>query len=80
MRTTFVSNHDKNAWEGTEFEQFGDALEAAIVLSVVGEGMPLIYNGQEAESTKRLIISSLRRIPFNGKSIDLASFTNSCLP
>jgi glycosidase len=51
---TFVSNHDKNAWEGTEFEQFGDALEAAIVLSVVGEGMPLIYNGQEAESTKRL--------------------------
>jgi glycosidase len=54
MRMTFVSNHDKNAWEGTEFEQFGEALEAAIVLSVVGEGMPLIYNGQEAESTKRL--------------------------
>ena len=33
-----VSNHDKNAWEGTEFEQFGPALEAAMVLSVVGEG------------------------------------------
>ena len=54
MRMTFVSNHDKNAWEGTEFEQFGDALEAAIVLSVVGEGMPLIYNGQEAGNDKRL--------------------------
>ena len=54
MRMTFVSNHDKNAWEGTEYEQFGDALEAAIVLSVVGEGMPLIYNGQEAGSDKRL--------------------------
>lgn len=54
MRMTFVSNHDKNAWEGTEFEQFGDALGAAIVLSVVGEGMPLIYNGQEAGNTKRL--------------------------
>ena len=54
MRMKFVSNHDKNAWEGTEFEHFGDALEAAIVLSVVGEGMPLIYNGQEAGSTKRL--------------------------
>ena len=54
MRMTFVSNHDKNAWEGTEFEQFGDALEAAIVLSVVGEGMPLIYNGQEAGHDKRL--------------------------
>ncbi len=54
MRMTFVSNHDKNAWEGTEFEQFGDALEAAIVLSVVGEGLPLIYNGQEAGNAKRL--------------------------
>jgi glycosidase len=54
MRMIFVSNHDKNAWEGTEFERFGNALQAAIVLSVVGEGMPLIYNGQEAGNTKRL--------------------------
>ncbi|WMI70281.1 alpha-amylase family glycosyl hydrolase [Mangrovimonas sp. YM274] len=54
MRMTFVSNHDKNAWEGTMWEQFGDGLEAAIVLSVVGEGMPLIYNGQEAGNKKRL--------------------------
>jgi glycosidase len=54
MRMMFVSNHDKNAWEGTEFEQFGDCLDAAIVLSVVGEGMPLMYNGQEAGNTKRL--------------------------
>jgi glycosidase len=54
MRMTFVSNHDKNAWEGTMYEQFGDGLEAAIALSVVGEGMPLIYNGQEAGNTKRL--------------------------
>ena len=53
-RMTFVSNHDKNAWEGTQFESFGDALEAAIVLSVVGEGMPLIYNGQEAGNPRRL--------------------------
>ena len=54
MRMTFVSNHDKNAWDGTEFEQFGAGLETAIVLSCVGEGMPLIYNGQEAGNTKRL--------------------------
>ena len=54
MRMLFVSNHDKNAWEGTEFEQFGDALEAAIVLSVISEGMPLIYNGQEAGNERRL--------------------------
>jgi 1,4-alpha-glucan branching enzyme len=55
MRMTFVSNHDMNAHEGTEFEQFGDALEASIVLSVVGEGVPLIYNGQEAGNDKRLL-------------------------
>lgn len=55
FRMTFVSNHDKNAWEGTEYEQFGDALDAAIVLSVVGEGFPLIYNGQEAGSDRRLV-------------------------
>jgi glycosidase len=54
LRMTFVSNHDKNAWEGTEFERFGPALEVAIVLSVVGEGFPLIYNGQEAGHDKRL--------------------------
>jgi glycosidase len=54
LRMTFVSNHDKNAWEGTEFENFGDGLEAAIVLSCVSEGMPLIYNGQEAGNTRRL--------------------------
>ncbi|MFY8188510.1 MAG: alpha-amylase family glycosyl hydrolase [Flavobacterium sp.] len=54
VRMTFVSNHDKNSWEGTMWEQFGDGVEAAIVLSVVGEGLPLIYNGQEAGETKRL--------------------------
>lgn len=54
FRMTFVSNHDKNAWDGTEFEQFGEALPAAMVLSVVGDGMPLIYNGQEAGNPRRL--------------------------
>jgi hypothetical protein len=54
MRMTFVSNHDKNSWEGTQFEQFGDALAPTIVLSVVGEGIPMIYSGQEAGNPKRL--------------------------
>jgi glycosidase len=54
MRMLFVSNHDKNSWEGTQFEMFGEALENAIVLSVVSRGMPLIYNGQEAGNPRRL--------------------------
>lgn len=54
MRMTFTSNHDKNAWEGTDVEQFGAALPAATALSFVGDGMPLIYNGQEAGNPRRL--------------------------
>jgi glycosidase len=54
MRMTHVSNHDQNAWEGTQFERFGDALKPAIVLSVIGEGIPMIYNGQEAGNERRL--------------------------
>jgi glycosidase len=50
----YTTNHDKNAWDGTEFEIFGPAVDAAIVFSFVSEGMPLIYNGQEAGNRKRL--------------------------
>ena len=53
-RMTFVSNHDENAWEGTPDEKFGPMLNGAIALSVLGEGMPLIHNGQEAGESKRL--------------------------
>ncbi|WP_371395372.1 alpha-amylase family glycosyl hydrolase [Fretibacter rubidus] len=54
FRMTYTSNHDQNTWDGTPFEIYGDALPAAMVLSFVGEGMPLIYNGQEAGNDKRL--------------------------
>lgn len=54
LRMTYTSNHDSNAWEGTGPETFGAALPAAVVLSVVGEGMPLMYNSQEAGESKRL--------------------------
>lgn len=54
MRMTYTSNHDQNAWEGTEYEKYGPMREAAIVLSVTGEGIPLIYNGQEVGNPKRL--------------------------
>lgn len=54
MRMIYTSNHDQNAWEGTEYERYGPAREAAIVLEVTGEGIPLIYNGQEVGNTKRL--------------------------
>lgn len=48
-----VTNHDVNAWEQTEFKAFSKALPAFMALSVVGEGMPMIYNGQEAGNKKQ---------------------------
>lgn len=54
FRMTYTSNHDQNTWDGSMFDIYGEALPAAIVLSFVGEGMPLIYNGQEAGNDKRL--------------------------
>jgi glycosidase len=53
-RLTYVTNHDMNAWDETEFEALGDALEMVITLSVVGDGIPMMYNGQEAGNAKQL--------------------------
>ena len=47
-RMTFTDNHDKNSWEGNQYANFGDGLEAAMVFSSVVSGMPLVYSGQEA--------------------------------
>lgn len=49
-----TSNHDYNAWEGTGRHHFGDNLEAATVLTVVGSGVPMVYNGQEAGNDRQL--------------------------
>ncbi|WP_144096993.1 alpha-amylase family glycosyl hydrolase [Croceicoccus sediminis] len=54
MRLTYIANHDSNAWEGTQYENFGDALPAFMALSFTGEGLPMVYNGQEACNAKRL--------------------------
>ncbi|UJF30092.1 alpha amylase C-terminal domain-containing protein [Kaistella sp. 97-N-M2] len=48
IRLNFIDNHDKNSWEGDQFTNFGDALKAAIAFSVLMDGMPLLYSGQEA--------------------------------
>ena len=53
-RMTFTDNHDKNSWEGTQFSNFGDGLEACIVFCSVVNGMPLVYSGQEAGLNKSL--------------------------
>ena len=54
MRMAYTENHDQNTWDGTTDEIYGDALGAAMALSFVGDGIPLIYNGQEANHQTRL--------------------------
>jgi glycosidase len=54
MRMAYTSNHDQNTWDGLPQDIYGDAYEAAMALSFVGKGIPLIYNGQESGNAKRL--------------------------
>ncbi len=48
IRMNFTDNHDKNSWEGTQYSNFGKSLPAMMVLMTMMDGMPLVYNGQEA--------------------------------
>jgi cyclomaltodextrinase len=53
-RMNFVDNHDKNAWEGITYSNFGKGLNAAIVLTGTMDGMPMMYSGQEAGLNRAL--------------------------
>jgi glycosidase len=51
----FLTNHDENSNNGTEFERLGEAVKTMAVLSFTVPGMPLIYTGQEIGMKKRLL-------------------------
>jgi len=46
IRMNFITNHDENSWNGTEFERMGDAAGLFAAFCYVVPGMPLIYTGQ----------------------------------
>ncbi|RNJ64470.1 MAG: alpha-amlyase [Porphyrobacter sp. IPPAS B-1204] len=54
MRMVYTENHDQNSWDGVAAEIYGPAYEAAMALSFTGPGLPLIYNGQEADNDRQL--------------------------
>ncbi len=54
IRLNFITNHDENSWNGSEFERMGDAVKTFAALTFVMPGMPLIYSGQEVGLNKRL--------------------------
>ncbi len=60
----FTSNHDENAWAGTEFERMGDGHKAFAVLTATFDGMPLLYSGQESAMDKQLAFFEKDEIPW----------------
>ena len=51
---TFITNHDENSWNGTEYERLGAYVKRFSALYFTLPGMPLIYNGQEIGLKRRL--------------------------
>lgn len=50
----FITNHDENSWNGTEFERMGSRWKSLAVLSFALKGVPLIYTGQEVGLNHRM--------------------------
>ena len=55
IRMNFIDNHDKNSWEGNQYSNFGPALKAVTVFTVMMDGMTLVYSGQEAGLDRSLL-------------------------
>ena len=54
IRMNFISNHDENSWNGTEFERMNDAVDLFAAFCYVVPGMPMIYTGQLSGNHHRL--------------------------
>ena len=51
---TFITNHDQNSWNGTEYERLNGFVNRFSALYFTVPGMPLIYTGQEVGLKRRL--------------------------
>ncbi len=71
-RLRFMTNHDENSWNGTIDEKMGDAQKALAAYLFTIPGVPLLYNGQEADLDKRL--EFFERDPIEWKDSDLRPF------
>jgi len=50
----FITNHDENSWNGSEYKRLGAAVPAMAAMTFTLPGIPLIYSGQEVGSTREL--------------------------
>ena len=66
----FITNHDENAWKGTEISRMGKAKNAMAAFAFTFEGVPLLYTGQEYENRKQLAF-------FEKDNLDYENFNRS---
>lgn len=52
----FITNHDENSWNGSEYRRLGAAVPAMAALTFTLPGIPLIYSGQEVGNTRACIL------------------------
>ncbi len=69
MRMNFITNHDENSWNGTEFERMGEGVKTFAVMSFTLPGMPLLYTGQEAGLNKRLEFFEKDQVDWSNESM-----------
>jgi glycosidase len=50
----FITNHDENSWNGSEYKRLGAAVPAMAALTFTLPGIPLLYSGQEVGNTREL--------------------------
>jgi len=62
-KMNFLTNHDENSWNGTEYERYGRMVDAFAVLTYTINGMPMIYTGQEVGLKKRLSFFEKDMVP-----------------
>jgi glycosidase len=74
-RMNFITNHDENSWNGTEWDRMGKAVQACAVLTFTLPGMPLIYSGQETGNRKKLEFFEKDLIEWNDSSNQTPFYT-----
>jgi glycosidase len=83
----FITNHDENTWNGSEYARLGNGVKALSALYFTYPGIPLIYSGQEVGNTKQIAFFEKDLIPgltsanatssFYAKLIDLKNRNNA---
>jgi glycosidase len=73
----FITNHDENSWQGTEYERMGEAVKTFATMTFTIEGIPLLYSGQEAGLNKRLLF--FEKDTINWSNLEIQKYYQSLI-